>query len=563
MKTLRPKIPLDGFWRFALDPKGVGEAEGWYRGVPGGEAVYVPASWNEQNPEWDQYGGIAWYQRDFYAYPELAGKLAWAVFEGAGYRAKVWLNGEYIGGHEGSFTAFRLKAPVKPGENRLVVEIDNTLTKDAVPPGEGFNETYFDFFHYGGIHRPVYIEFTSDKYIEDLVIETSHLGDLSISVSASCQGECRIKAKLLDDGREAARFEVPVKGGRGQYRGRVEGVRPWSPEDPKLYELRVELYWGDALADAVYERVGFRTFEVKGRELYLNGRPIFLAGVNRHEDFPAFGRRLPGPALIRDFHLMKRLGVNAFRTSHYPYSEEHLDLADEMGFLVILEAPIVGVREEHFKDRAYLERAKAVLAEMIKQHRNRPSVVMYSIANEPESAAEGAREFLEELAQYAKSLDPTRPVLYTSHRHLADRALGVGDVIALNMYYGWYSYSGDIEAGVRAAAEVLREVRRRFPEKPILITEFGADAIYGLHHDPPVVWSEEYQAAFLRRYIEELSGEVAGMFIWNFADFRTPQGRRGPLRPIYNRKGIFTRDRQPKASAPAVAELYKRLSRRG
>ncbi|ABW02212.1 glycoside hydrolase family 2 TIM barrel-domain containing protein [Caldivirga maquilingensis] len=553
---VRPRIPLDGFWGFRLDPGNAGESNGWFKGFESSDHIYVPASWNEQNPDWDGYSGVAWYLMDFYVPRELNGLTPWIIFEGSGYLSRVWVNGVFIGEHEGSFTLFKFKIPNLNygGWNRVVVKIDNTLKPDNIPPGEGLNATYFDFYHYGGIQRPVWVEFTHGCFIDDLIIATRHDGYLKVQPVVNCSRPFKLELSLLDKSGGVVYSRV-VEGAFEDY---VKGLEPWSIEHPVLYTLEARLITNNDVEDTVTERIGFRTFEVKAGGFYLNGESIFLKGFGRHEDYPIFGRALPGPVLIRDYYNMRRINANSFRTSHYPYSNAHLDLADEFGVLVILEAPLVGLREHHFSNRDYLEKAKRVISEMIRQHRNRPSVVMYSVANEPNSITDEARVFLGELMNHVKSIDPTRPVIYTSFRHLDDKALGLGDAVALNIYFGWYSDTGDVETGVAKAVKLIEEVHSRYPDKPIIITEFGAEGVTGLHHDPPVAWSEEYQELFLRRYIEELSKKpyVRGLHIWNYADFRTPQN---PRRVILNTKGLYTRDRRPKLATRTVAELFSKL----
>ncbi|BBD73275.1 beta-glucuronidase [Sulfodiicoccus acidiphilus] len=535
----RWRFDLSGFWRFRPDPKGEGDYSRGFEGEP----IYVPASWNEQNPAWDQLGTVGWYLRDFRVEPPQGDM--WLVFEGAGYRTRAWLNGEELGEHEGSFTKFRLKCSPRRGWNRLVVRVDNTIAPDSIPPGDGFNDTYFDFFHYGGIHRPVYLEATPSVHAEDLFVTGDADGNLRV------EGRSNSEAEVVVELRELGKTWKMGVVDRFVLEQRVT-VTPWSPEVPRLYSLEVRV--GN---DEVYERVGFRTVEVESEGLRLNGRKLFLKGFGRHEDFPTFGRRIPGPALIRDFQMMKEVGANSFRTSHYPYSDEHLDLADEMGFLVILETPLVGLGERHFRDRSFLEKAVNVTREMVVQHRSRPSVIMYSLMNEPDSRTEEARAFASALKDVVRALDSTRPITHASNRFLEDRATEVDDVVSVNMYFGWYTYSGDLEEGTRKAVETVEEVRRKFG-KPVLVTEFGADALSGVHWDPPVAWTEEYQAEMIRRYVESLSSleYVAGLHVWNFADFRTPQGRRGPTRTVLNRKGVVTRDRQPKLAWKVLKDLF-------
>ncbi|MEM4789679.1 MAG: glycoside hydrolase family 2 TIM barrel-domain containing protein, partial [Ignisphaera sp.] len=211
-----------------------------------------------------------------------------------------------------------------------------------------------------------------------------------------------------------------------------------------------------------------------------------------------------------------------------------------------------------FSDESYIERAKKVVLEMIAQHRNRPSVIMYSITNEPPSDIPEVAEFIKKIAEYIKSLDTSRPTTFASFRYTRDLALEYVDVLAFNYYKGWYSEWGDIDKGLEVVVNDLEKIHRKYPDKPIIIAEFGADAIFGLHSDPPQMWSEEYQAELLRKYIETLTKKnyIVGLHIWNFADFRTPQN---PGRTILNRKGVFTRDRQPKLAAHILSELFKKI----
>ncbi|MCD6465045.1 glycoside hydrolase family 2 protein [Candidatus Bathyarchaeota archaeon] len=572
----RPKISLEGFWKFKIDKDLIGDKEEWFKGFESNDLIFVPSSWNEQNPEWDQFTGVAWYQKDFYIQKELEGKLAWIRFEGAGYKTRIWTNGNFVGEHEGAFTSFgyAIKELKFGGFNRIVVRIDNSPSIRNLPPALGLNVSAFDFFHYGGIHRPVYLEFTDKCYVEDLTIYTSSDGSLKALIDNVCEEPVSLKVSLASKDLNSIIYEETVsdvKSGRYIYKKKFSGIKPWSPEEPNLYNLIVELYLDGELKDSVYERIGFRSIKVKEGKIYVNDKPVFLKGFGRHEDYPVFGKNLPGPVLIRDFYLMKKMGANSFRTSHYPYSNMHLDMADEFGFLVILEPPLCYSGMERiadkksimklFSDREYLAKAKKVIAEMIKEHKNRPSVIMYSVMNEPQSDMPEIAEVIKELSAYFNKLDPSRPTTFASNRSVKDLALGYVDVISLNFYRGWYSEWGDIDRGVESLMADLEAIHRRHPDKPIIITEFGASAVLGLHSDPPQMWSEEYQAEFIRKYVEALSRKdyIVGLHVWNFADFRTPQT---PWRTILNRKGVFTRDRQPKLSVAVLSSSFNKLEKR-
>ncbi|MEM1610610.1 MAG: glycoside hydrolase family 2 TIM barrel-domain containing protein [Sulfolobales archaeon] len=563
----RPMIDLNGFWRFCIDPNDSGISRGWNNGLPSEckDLVYVPASYNEQNPNWDEYFGSVWYERTFYVPQRYNSLKAWLVLEGAGPSADIWINGTYVGENLSLFSKanFDITDRISFDDiNKVVIRILNKLDVYSIPPSVSARF----YYPYGGIIRPIYIEFTDPSYISAVRVTTDHERSLQVEVDAICVREpCYSRILLMDkfSGNVLYENRVMVSRNSSVLRDRVSGVMLWEPEDPNLYILEVNLEISGDVVDSVYDRIGFRDVKISGGRILLNGKPIFLKGFGRHEDFPIFGRSLPGPVLVRDFYLMKKVGANSFRTSHYPYSKDHLDLADEFGFLVILEMPLIALSQEHYTEE-YLEKVKRVVKAVIDTHRNRPSVIMYSLVNEPSYVGEEALRFFNEVKNFIKHLDPSRPITHACHRHLEDRILDIDDVISLNIYSGWYTIPGDVEAGVKNAVEIVNKIHERYPDKPIIITEFGAEGLRGLHSDPPIMWSEEYQAMFLKRYIEQLAKlpYIQGLHIWNFADFRQCPSNLAEVirRPgEHNYKGVFTRDRQPKIAARVVQELFTRL----
>ncbi len=260
--------------------------------------------------------------------------------------------------------------------------------------------------------------------------------------------------------------------------------------------------------------------------------------------------------MVKDYALLSWIGANSFRTSHYPYSEPMLDLADRLGFLVIDETPAVGLffRQDGLEKRSRL--CRQYIQEMIARDKNHPSVIMWSLANEPHSTSPDARTFFEPLFAQARTLDPTRPVTLASFVGAAEAAFEFCDVVCLNRYLGWYSNSGNLDEAIPLLSAELDALHEKFP-KPILLTEFGADALPGHHAQPPEMFSEEYQADLIVRYIELLRQKpyVVGEHVWNLCDFKTAQGitRAGAL----NHKGVFTRDRRPKLAAHRLRELWK------
>jgi beta-glucuronidase len=309
------------------------------------------------------------------------------------------------------------------------------------------------------------------------------------------------------------------------------------------------------VVDSYFLKTGVRTIKVNGSQILLNDRPVYLNGFGRHEDFPVVGRGYLPALIVKDYALMQWMGANSFRTTHYPYSEQMLDLADRLGFLVIDETPAVGLyfREDGLEQRRAL--CRKYVDEMIARDKNHPSVILWSLANEPHSTAP-ARQFFEELYWQAKDMDPTRPVSLVSFIGSDEDAFEFCDLVCLNRYLGWYSQGGDLDQALAMISDELDALYEKFG-KPILLTEFGADAIPGQHAQPPEMFSEEYQAEMLVRYIELLRQKpyVVGEHIWNLCDFKTSQGitRAGAL----NYKGVFTRDRRPKLAAHRVREVWR------
>lgn len=573
----RELIDLSGFWYFKTDPEGRGEFEKWFEEeqLKDWDKLYVPCPWNEQDSAYTWYMGKAWYLREFYIPRDWDGKAVSIFFEGVNYRAKVWVNRVFLGEHEGGFTpfCFRIEDKLRFGcDNRVSVMVDNTLTKKTVPPGEGMNRTYFDFFHYGGIYREVYLLSTSKLYVNDVTLRTSiesRKGIVSASVNISNETietrSCQLILRVIDTDSKKVVSEdseplilKPSSSITVEKRIFVENARLWCPENPHLYKFVAAIVDSGNEIDVFETRFGIRTVSIENGRILLNGRPVFLKGFGRHEDFPILGKTLNGAILRRDFGLMKELGCNSFRTSHYPYSRTHMDLADEYGFLVILEMPTVGLWQgvERLDDPEIMEKVKKMIREAIQRDKNRPSVIMYSLFNEPDSCREEFRTLLKEAIEEARRNDPTRPVTFASCMHLEDKALDMVDVLCFNFYYGWYTLCGDLEAASRTLGKVLDELHGKHPDKPLVVTEFGADAIAGVHRDPPEMWSEEYQAELIKTYWNIILSKkyVVGGHIWNFADFRVGQS---PGRTTLNRKGVFTRTRDPKLSAKIVKELFR------
>jgi beta-glucuronidase len=572
---------LDGMWRFRIDSGGEGSAGRWWeRRWDDTREIAVPASYNDltTDPAEREHVGDVWYQRDVRVPASWADRRIVLRCDAVTHRGTVWVGDVQVADHSGGYTPFEADVTqhVQRGEPfRLTIRVNNELTMATIPPGVisvgagGRKEQrYFhDFFNYSGLHRSVWLYATPRTHITDVRVTTgldpsAGLGRVAYRVDVVGAGSTSVVL------RDAAGTVVADAAGRDGVLV-VPGVRAWHGEDPYLYRLDVQ--HGEGLdADQYSLPVGIRTVHVEGTRLLLNGQPVRLRGFGMHEDTALRGKGHDDARMVRDFALLKWIGANSFRTSHYPYAEEVLDYADRQGLLVIDEAPAVGLHlslghmgdpgsrtfgADQIGDQAQAAHLAAI-RELIARDRNHPSVVAWSIANEPDTAEPAARDYFAPLVSEARNLDPTRPVCFANVATAPpdlDVVTGLFDLVCVNRYYGWYADTGDLAAAEQHLESELRAWACL--GKPILITEFGADSIPGLHALPPIVWSEEYQHALISMSLRVFRRvpEVIGEHVWNFADFATAQAVH---RPGGNHKGVFTRDRQPKAVAWLLRELW-------
>jgi beta-galactosidase/beta-glucuronidase len=583
----RNMLDLSGFWNFKLDPKDVGEGERWFDGLESPRTIAVPASWNELYQDTREYLDAAWYVRECYVPGGWQGQRIHLRVGSANYAARVWINGQFVGQHLGGHLPFAFDVTDQvtwDGRNTIAIQVEGTLTATRVPPGNvrrgggggfmaGYPNTSFDFFPYTGIQRPVILYAVPQAHIEDITVVTDIDGGAgAVTVTVAQTGSTGTGKLVLTGENGAFDADLTFSNGMAKATMTVPDARLWCPDDPYLYQLTVTLVQDDAILDRYSLDVGIRTIAVDGGKILLNGEPIFLTGFGRHEDFPVHGRGLNMPLIVKDYSLLKWVGANSYRTSHYPYSEEQMIMADREGILVIDEIPAVGLMfvdgEENVQTR--LDQCKQQMEELIARDKNHPSVIMWSVANEPFSTSvmrrfigsgEGPDDtpigmaFFGELFGLTRALDPTRLVTLVGVMGGPLEWLALSDVICVNRYWGWYTQSGQIDAGVEFLAQELDGLYDEL-NKPIIITEFGADTIAGMHSDPPEMWTEEYQTEFLRGYLDVAAERpfVVGLHVWNLADFKTGQGTRraGGL----NQKGVFTRDRRPKMAAHMLRQRW-------
>jgi beta-glucuronidase len=579
--AVRNRLDLSGIWDFRVDPDGVGEGAGWAEGLSAARPVAVPGSWNEQYEDLFNYLGLAWYVRRAYVPSGWQGQRIFIRVGSACYLGTVYINGEKVGSHEGGHLpfAFEITNLIKWGaENVIAISVENELTATRVPSGNipspigGFASnlrTTYDFFPFAGLHRPVVLYSLPQTYIDDLTVATGIDGnDGSVNVTVRLNEAVAAQGALqLSGNGGAVSAELSFAGGSATAELRVPNARLWSDTDPYLYTLTVRV------ADDRYDLpVGIRTIAVDGGKILLNGKPVQLNGYGRHEDFIASGKGLNLPLMVKDYQLMRWTGANAYRTSHYPYSEEEMQLADREGFLIIDETPAVSLQFDNDENiAARLRVCLQQIDELIARDKNHPSVVMWCVANEPmprnfgvgaiggkpvddPSAAQG-KAMLDTMLARARERDTTRPVTLVTIMGGPQSWNEQCDVICMNRYWGWYALGGQLDTARAALEQELDEMWAKFG-KPIIMTEFGADTMAGMHGHPSVMWTEEYQAEYIRFHLEVAAVReyIAGMQVWNFADFAAVQSimRVGGL----NMKGVFTRTRQPKMAAHVLREFW-------
>ena len=569
---LRELICLDGYWAFRPDPAAEGEQAGWPGALTGDYELAVPGSWNEQRTQLENFFGRGWYATSFPAPATWVQRNVRLHFGAAQNHARVWINGQFAGEHRGGSLPF--DCDITPhlrlgASNLLVVEVDGSLNPWDLPAAriesgapEGFHNSNpaitYDFFPYCGLGRSVHLEVTSTP-ARITRIQTDYRLNLAkreaaIEVAVDWQGATHGEIGVEIEGE---RRTVPLpSAGTARVRLSLANVRLWDVGLPELYTVVVSLSAPDGRIVDRYEQVlGLREIRATSDALLLNGRPVFLKGYGKHEDFPLTGRAMPPAAIIRDFELMRWTGANSFRTSHYPYAEEWYEHADRQGFLVIGESPLVGLCTRLFEGPDVLQRAQGIVGDMLARDRHHPSVIAWSVANEPWIETPSGEVFIAALLDHARSLDASRPITYVAHMETVHNAPAAKcDIVCVNKYHGWYEQPGDIVAGTRRLGETLDQFRAAFG-KPVLFSEFGADALPGLHALPATMFSEEFQAEIIEAQYREASRRpwIVGTHVWTFADFKTPQSI---TRVVRNHKGIFTRDRTPKLAAHTVRRLW-------
>ena len=511
--------------------------------------MQVPGDWNTQDERLFFYEGTVWLKRSF-DYHQQAGRHTLLYFGAVNYDAHVYVNGKKAGHHVGGFTPFNYDVTemLRDGENTVIVKVDNKRHAEDVPT------QIFDWWNYGGITRDVLLVSVEPTYLENYKLYLDKKPSLKKNVS-----EIVFSAKLnkAEAGKTIA-LRIPElkieqqlatdNSGKASAVLQVKNLQRWSPDSPKRY--RVELSTG---SQTIVDSIGFRTISTRGKRILLNGQPIFLKGISIHEEKPFGGGRANSTA---DAHTLlswaKELGCNYVRLAHYPHNEYAVREAERMGILVWSEIPVYWTIS--WKSLQTYENAERQLTDMIARDQNRANVIIWSIANETPHSAE-RDQFLGRLARHARSLDDTRLISMAMevtgasnyHNRLQDNMHEYVDVVSFNQYIGWYR---DVNDAPKMTWEIPYD-------KPVIISEFGGGAKYGLHGDKNQRWTEEFQENLYREncaMLDKIEG-LSGTTPWILKDFRSPRRVLTGIQDYYNMKGIYS-DRGEKKKAFYVLKAW-------
>lgn len=539
---VRVQKELEGMWNVEIPGKGQ-------------LRLPVPGCW-EQQTGLEKYRGKVTYYKKVSVAKETNLRLE---FKGVSHTADVYFDDAFVVHHYNAFTPFSgVVRQVKPGEHTIRVEVDNSFSEESAL------HIANDYYTYGGITRPVALEEIADTYVKyvhvtpkmeqgkwnaQIEVCVENLGEQDKEVDILCQ----LVGVAFGGKLKLASGEL----GMVQLQQNFNSVTVWSQENPQLYELTVSVSQNGTVVDDYIDRVGFREITLQKNRVLLNGKPIFLKGFNRHEDYGMMGCAIPLQLMVQDLDLMQDMGANAVRTCHYPNDERFLDLCDERGVLVWEENHARGLSLEQMQNPHFEKQCEDCINEMIENHYNHPSIFIWGILNECASETLEGRGMYQKQLEQIKKLDPNRPTTFATCRHFIDVCLDLPDVVSFNIYSGWYQ---DIGVKERHEQEMDWIATTGGDGKPIIVSEFGAAAIYGYRDRARSKWSEERQVDVIRENFEvyQQDDRLSGVFIWQFADCRvTEEGGWFATRArSHNNKGVVDEYRRPKEAYELVKDWY-------
>lgn len=543
---IRPQKELEGIWDFE-------KKDGKKYQLP------VPGCW-EQNPDMINYRGKGVYKKKIFLSTKTNLRIE---FKGVSHTADVYFDGKYITHHYNAYTPFSgIIQEAEAGEHEITVEVDNSFGEHSalhIPN---------DYYTYGGITRPVALEEIGNIYIEHIHFTPSFMDGI---------WHGRIEALVKNIGKQEEQFRILgslaeqkiqekvcfVKAGEEVnvvWEQDFPRVLSWNNKNPYLYYLTMQIEKDGKLVDDLIERVGFRTVEIKDQKLYLNNEKIFLKGFNRHEDYGMIGCAIPVSLMVQDMDFMQDMGANAVRTCHYPNDERFLDLCDERGIFVWEENHARGLSLEDMQNPNFEQQCEDCIREMIENHYNHPAIVIWGILNECASETKEGREMYAKQYTQIKELDTTRPTTSATCRHFKDICLDLPDIVSFNMYSGWYQ---DVSVKKRHEEEMEWIASAGGAGKPVIVSEFGAAAIYGFRDMGKSKWSEGRQADIIKENLEVYKEDerLTGVFIWQFADCRVTEegGWFGSRARSHNNKGVLDEYRRPKEAYELVKKMFPEM----
>jgi beta-galactosidase/beta-glucuronidase len=575
-------LTLSNGWRFQPDPLGIGDVQHWQRpdhDRRGWRSVTVPMAWDEYDPVMDGYEGVCWYALTLPA-ERIAG-TAWQRlrFGRVNHRATVWIDGRKIAEDSTGYVPFEVPVtpwlePDRPAS--IVVRVENGTRYDWLP-----GTTTVEWVQYGGLLEPVELLTTPRAYLEHAAVRATPNGtDARLTVLAEVEntGSAAFEGRV---GVEVAGLHAETTARVGP---RTQGVvtlelvlpraRLWSPDSPALYAAKVRLFDRTREFDSISEQFGVRSIATRGREILLNGQPLRIRGVNRYNELPGRGPVADEATIRRDLQAVKAAGANLVRV-HTPQTPTTLRIADEIGLLYMEEVPLNWWRATwhppvppRYRNDRIIDSAELVLERMIRRDGNHPSIVVWSMANECRTDDSLGIHAMERLLRRAKVLDPSRLVTYVANRaYEKNRAFALADLVAVNLYYGMWDGDvaetvGDMDSRVhRPTRDRLAEIARLFPNKPVLLSEFGTIGIPGSGGD--VRFSEDYQAAYVGAVWQAVVEvpEICGGVVWSWADYRHRRGFTNDFPTYFGPFGIVTFDRHPKKALGALSEIWRGASR--
>ncbi len=554
--TNRKLTSLNGIWEFKFS-----ESHQWTEedisGIIYDDVVAVPSAFDAM-PAYNGKRGIGFHRRVIRI---PAGCRSRVCFNAVGMYARIYVDGEKVGEQYAAYTPFSVDIPASARiERELVVMACNRFNYDFYP----LHEIYFDFYAYGGIFRDVELVLLPEgPLIEWVGVDTLNYKDGTIRIRVRPARTGQVFSVTVDNDTPREFAVENVQDGEFAMEMRLENCSPWSPANPELHSLAVSNG-----TDTVNARFGVRQVSTADGRILLNDKPLKLLGYCRHEAHPQYGPALPLSQLLADLQILRDLGCNFIRGSHYQQDPRFLDLCDEMGFLVFEESLAWGQNSQHFTDPRFVAAQLAQLSAMIDTSYNHPSVIIRGFLNEGESDKPESASCYEALAKVVRNKDPHRLLSYASNRGMNDLFLHLVDVISLNSYPGWYAANredeqplGEITLLLRSNLEGLR--RLGLGDKPYLISEIGAGAIYGWRDPICAHWSEEYQRQYLEIVCHEVTTtpSIAGVAIWQFSDCRTYRGSGALGRPrAFNNKGTLDEYRRPKLAYDTVRSIFRGFS---